>query len=95
MDKIFIKNRKNKNISVIIEKAKNQIGVVFIMHGLGDSKDSNHIRIFASCFLDNNYTVVSFDATNTFGESDGVFEDANITNYYEDFEDVINWRHVL
>ena len=91
MEKIFIKNRKNKNISVVVEKADNQIGLAFVMHGLGDSKDSDHIRTFVNCFLDNNYTVVSFDTTNTFGESEGVFEDANITNYYEDFEDVINW----
>lgn len=91
MKKIFIKNRKNQNISVVVEKVDNQIGLAFVMHGLGDSKDSNHIRTFVNCFLDNNYTVVSFDATNTFGESDGIFEDANITNYYEDFVDVINW----
>lgn len=91
MEKIFIKNRKNQNVSVIVEKAINQSGLAFVMHGLGDSKDSEHIRTFATCFLDNNYTVVSFDTTNTFGESDGVFEDANITNYYEDFEDVISW----
>lgn len=91
MSKVFIKNRKNQNISVVVEKVDNQIGLAFVMHGLGDSKDSNHIRTFVNCFLGNNYTVVSFDATNTFGESDGIFEDANITNYYEDFVDVINW----
>lgn len=91
MEKIFIKNRKNQNVSLIVEKTRNQIGLAFVMHGLGDSKDSEHIRTFATCFLENNYTVVSFDTTNTFGESDGIFEDANITNYYEDFEDVISW----
>jgi len=91
MEKIFIKNRKNQNISVLIEKAQNQKGLAFVMHGLGDSKDSDHIKMFSKCFLDNNYTVVRFDTTNTFGESDGIFEDANITNYYEDLEDVITW----
>jgi pimeloyl-ACP methyl ester carboxylesterase len=91
MEKIFIKNRKNQNISVAVDKANNQIGLAFVMHGLGDSKDSDHIRTFVNCFLNNDYTVVSFDTTNTFGESDGIFENANITNYYEDFVDVINW----
>ncbi|HPT30090.1 MAG TPA: alpha/beta hydrolase [bacterium] len=91
MEKIFIKNRKGQNISVLIEKAQDQKGLAFVMHGLGDSKDSDHIKMFAKCFLDNNYTVARFDATNTFGESDGIFEDANITNYYEDLEDVITW----
>jgi pimeloyl-ACP methyl ester carboxylesterase len=91
MKKIFIKNRKNQNVSVIVEISNKQKSLAFVMHGLGDSKDSDHIKMFSKCFLDNNYTVVRFDTTNTFGESDGVFEDANITNYYEDLEDVIAW----
>lgn len=37
------------------------------------------------------YTVVRFDTTNTFGESDGRYEDATTTNYYADLEDVIEW----
>ncbi len=45
----------------------------------------------AKAFLDNNYTVVTFDTTNTFGESDGSYDDATITNYHEDLEDVIVW----
>jgi pimeloyl-ACP methyl ester carboxylesterase len=91
MNKQFIKNRKNQKVAVVTEQAQNQSGLVFLMHGLGDSKDSKHIRTFAKCFLNNNYTVISFDTTNTFGESDGSFADADLTNYYEDFEDVINW----
>lgn len=91
MQKIIIKNRKSQNIAVIVEGVDNPVGLAFVMHGLGDSKDSDHIRVFVDCFLNNNYTVISFDTTNTFGESDGVFEDANITNYYEDLEDVITW----
>lgn len=89
MKKSFIKNRKNQNISVIIEKSDNQKGLAFVMHGLGDSKDSDHIKTYAKCFKDNGYTVISFDTTNTFGESDGTFEDANLITYYEDLEDVI------
>lgn len=90
MKKTFIKNRKNQNIAVIIEESENQKGLVFVMHGLGDSKDSDHIKIYAKCFKDNEYTVIRFDTTNTFGESDGTFEDGNIRTYYEDLEDVIN-----
>lgn len=89
MEKIFIKNRKNQNIAIIIEKSENPKGLVFVMHGLGDSKDSDHIKMYAKCFKNNGYTVLSFDTTNTFGESDGTFEDANLITYYEDFEDVI------
>jgi len=91
MEKIFIKNQKNQNIVVIIERAENQVGLAFVMHGLGGSKDQAHIETFAKAFSNNNYSVVRFDTTNTFGESDGNYEDATTTNYYEDLEDVINW----
>lgn len=91
MEKIFIKNRKDQKIAVVIERSTNSKGLVFITHGLGDSKDSPHIKLFAKCFLDNNYDVVRFDTANSFGESGGSFENASITNYYEDLEDVIAW----
>ncbi len=91
MEKIFIKNRDNKKISVIVEKPENPIGLAFVMHGLGGFKEQPHIVTFAQSFLDNNYIVVRFDTTNTFGESDGDYADATVTNYYADLEDVINW----
>ena len=91
MNKLFIKNRKNQNISVIVEKEANPKGLAFVMHGLGGFKEQPHIETFAKVFRDNNYTVVRFDTTNTFGESDGQYADATTTNYYEDLEDVINW----
>jgi len=91
MEKLFIKNRKNQKIAVLVERAKTPHGLVFVMHGMGDSKDSDHIKTFVKCFFDNNYTVVRFDATGSFGESDGKFENANILTYYEDLEDVLNW----
>jgi pimeloyl-ACP methyl ester carboxylesterase len=89
--KQFIKNRKNQNISVIVEKAENQKGLVFVMHGLGGFKEQAHVETFSKAFRDNNHTVVRFDATNSFGESDGNYADATTTNYYEDLEDVIEW----
>lgn len=91
MKKIFIKNRKNQNISVLIEKSKNQKGLAFVMHGLGGFKEQPHIETFAKAFKNNNYTVIRFDTTNSFGKSDGNYADATITNYYEDLEDVIDW----
>src|SRR3990167_2091167 len=91
MEKIFIKNRKNQKICVVLEKNTEQKGLVFIMHGLGGSKDELHIQTFAKTFRDNGFTVVRFDTTNTFGESDGDYADATTTNYYQDLEDVIKW----
>ena len=91
MEKLFIKNRDNKNISVVIEIPDNPIGLVFLMHGLGANKEKPHIIKAAKVFFDNNFTVIRFDTTNSCGESDGKFEDATVTNYYSDLEDVINW----
>jgi pimeloyl-ACP methyl ester carboxylesterase len=91
MFNLFIKNRKGQNITVIVEKAEPQKGLAFVMHGLGGFKEQPHIQAMAEAFMENGYTVVRFDTTNSIGESDGKYEDATITNYYEDLEDVINW----
>ncbi len=90
-NKLFINNRKGQRIAVLTEEAPNQKGLAFVMHGLGSNKDAAHIKTIAQAFLDNGYTVVRFDTTNTYGESDGDYADATTTNYYEDFEDVLSW----
>ena len=87
----LIKNRKNQNIAVLIEKVESPKGLAFVMPGLGGFKEQAHIETFAKAFKDNNYNVLRFDATNSFGESDGDYVDATVTNYYEDLEDLINW----
>lgn len=89
--KTFIQNRKGQKVAVVVEENANAKGLAFVMHGLGGYKDQAHIQTFAQAFRDNDFTVVSFDTTNTFGESDGNYEDATTTNYYEDLEDVISW----
>lgn len=91
MEKITIKNRKGQNIVVLVEKVKNSKGLAFIMHGLGGFKEQAHIETMADAFKEKGFTAVRFDTTNTFGESDGDYQDATTTNYYEDLEDVIDW----
>lgn len=91
MQKLFIKNRKDQKISAVIENEDSQKGLAFVMHGLGGFKEQEHIKVFAEAFVESDMTVVRFDTTNTFGESDGNYEDATVTNYYEDLEDVIKW----
>jgi pimeloyl-ACP methyl ester carboxylesterase len=91
MLKEFIKNRKDQKIAVATDIAKPQRGLAFIMHGLGGFKGQPHLVAMAEAFRENGYTAVLFDTTNTFGESEGNYEDATTTNYYEDLEDVIGW----
>jgi len=89
--KIKIKNRKDQEIVAIVEESKKVKGLVFVLHGLGGFKEQAHIETFAKAFLESGYTVIRYDSTNSFGESDGNYEDATVTNYYEDLEDVIEW----
>lgn len=90
-EKLFIKNRKGQDISVLVGKPETPRGLAFVMHGLSGCKEQSHIQAFAEAFLENGYTTVRFDTTNTFGQSEGKYEDATVTNYYEDLEDVIEW----
>ncbi len=91
MRKIYIQNRDDVNLSVVIEQTPDQTGLVFVMPGQGGFKEQGHIRAFVQAFLDKGFTVVSFDPANTIGESGGHIEQATITNYYADLEDVIAW----
>ncbi len=88
---MFIKNHKGQKLAVVIEQPKKSTGLAFVMHGLGGFKEQPFIRTTAETLLEHGYTVVTFDTTNTFGESDGDYADATTTNYYQDLEDVIVW----
>jgi alpha-beta hydrolase superfamily lysophospholipase len=88
---MFIQNRKHQKISVIVDIAENSKGLAFVMHGLGGFKEQPHIKALSEAFVTCGITAVRFDTTNTFGESDGNYEDATTTNYYEDLCDVIEW----
>ena len=91
MEKLKIKNRERQSIAVLLEDVPNSKGLVFVMHGLGGFKEQKHIVAFSDSFQKKNFTVVRFDTINTFGESDGNYEDATVTNYFEDLEDIIKW----
>lgn len=91
MEKIFIHNRREQKIAILSELTNKAKGLVFVMHGLGGSKEQPIVKLCAKVFSSCNYNVIRFDTTNTFGESDGKYENATATNYYEDLEDVIAW----
>lgn len=89
--KLFIKNRKGQKVSVLVEEVSNSKGLAIVMNGLGGFKEQVHMQVMADAFKENSYSVVRFDTTNSFGESEGSYEKATTTNYYEDLEDVIKW----
>ena len=90
-EKLFIKNRKDQKISVLLDLVDNAKGLAFVMHGLGGYKEQKLLHTVTEAFKEKNISIVRFDTTNTLGESDGDYADATTTNYYEDLEDVIKW----
>jgi pimeloyl-ACP methyl ester carboxylesterase len=85
-----IKNRNSLSIEVDVYPVLNG-RVVFIVHGLSAFKDQKQLVVARDTFIKLGYTVVMFDTTNSFGKSEGKYEDATLTQYYEDLVDVINW----
>lgn len=90
-EKTFIQNRNGQKIAVLVDYVENPKGLAFVMHGLSGTKESLQVQAFAQAFWDNAISTVRFDTRHTFGESEGRYEDATITSYYEDLEDVIVW----
>lgn len=92
MKKIFkIKNRYDlETIGDVLVKEKS-IGIAFVLHGLGSERKRKLIQVVINTLFKNNYTVVSFDATNSTGESQGKYENATMQFHYEDLIDVISW----
>lgn len=92
-EKTFVQNRQGQKIVVLVDHVENPKGLAFVVHGLGGYKEEKHIQVFAEVCSAHGLTTVRFDSTNTLGshESDGSYEDATVTNYYADLEDVIAW----
>jgi pimeloyl-ACP methyl ester carboxylesterase len=91
MAKIFIKNRVGLDVCVNVNEKENASNVVFIEHGITATKDHPYIQAMAEIFSAYNYTVVTFDATNSTGESGGATESLSFFTHYHDLEDVIAW----
>jgi len=90
-ERFKIKNRHGLKLVIQVDTLDNHKYLVFIAHGQGGFIEQRHIQAFADAFLENNFRVVRFDATNSIGESGGKMEDVTTTNYLEDLEDIIAW----
>lgn len=91
MGELTILNREGKKISVLIEKVIPSKGLTILTHGLGGDKNTPILKTISKIFNSKGYTTLRFDTRNTYGKSEGTFEDATITSYHEDLEDIINW----
>lgn len=93
MQKITLTNRYDQRIVAVLNEHPAPHGVAIVMHGLGSNKESAGVSTIASALFERGYTVVRFDTTNSFNESDGEYEHATATTGYHDLEDVIAWAH--
>jgi pimeloyl-ACP methyl ester carboxylesterase len=91
MEKFSITNRYGLKIVGDLHIPENPVGLVFIAHGLAGYKEELGILKKTEIFLNNKYTVVTFDFTNSRGESDGKYENTTVKGRYEDLCDLIDW----
>lgn len=92
MTKLSLKNRKNQTIIGELNIPKGKIrGVCLVQHGYGGFKEQPYMQKLAEAFFSNGFITFNFDTTNSFGESDGKYEEATLQLHYEDLEDVVAW----
>lgn len=84
--------RNNQGQSIHI-KIYNESGnkLAFILHGLASNMNHQVVETAKNAFLDNGYTVVTFDARYSLGESYGNVSNVSVNTFLEDLDTVINW----
>lgn len=92
MKKLELKNRKGQKIVGLLNMPEGvPQGTVVIQHGWGGTKEGIHILKIEQAFRVNGFMTFNFDATNSFGESDGTYWESRLGLHTEDLEDVAKW----
>jgi len=95
MKKFELKNRYELKIVGVLETSGNTPrGTCVIQHGWGGHKDKATVQSIKDTFLKAGFQTFNFDATHSFGESEGNFEQSTLGSFWEDFEDVTNWVRI-
>jgi pimeloyl-ACP methyl ester carboxylesterase len=66
-------------------------GNAYLVHGFRDVHDAGHMRALTAAYVTAGYRVVVWDATHSWGRSEGSSEQATFYHHYEDLEDVMEW----
>jgi pimeloyl-ACP methyl ester carboxylesterase len=87
-----ITNRHGLQVFVkLVEPAGEARGNVYLAHGFSDVHDTPHMRALTAAWVRAGYNVVVWDATHSWGRSEGSSELASFYHHHEDLEDVIDW----
>ncbi len=92
-ERFTVTNNNNEKIIVDVAKPLNKKtnGLVFLQHGLASSMEHPVIQTAKRAYLDNNYTVVSFDSRYSTGLSDGDVKNARLETFKQDLQTVTEW----
>lgn len=92
MEKLTLQNRKGLKIVGVLENPAGEIkGTCVVQHGWGGHKDKPTVQTMKNAFLESGFQTFNFDATHSYGESDGDFEQSTLGSFWEDLEDVTKW----
>ena len=86
-----IKNRHNLSLVIAAYTHEKPQGLVFLQHGLTGYKEHLPMQAMLEVFLQHKYDAITFDATHSFGASEGALENFTPTTLIHDLEDVIAW----
>jgi pimeloyl-ACP methyl ester carboxylesterase len=64
---------------------------VYLAHGFSDVHDTAHMRALTGAYVVAGYNVIVWDATHSWGRSEGSSEKASFFYHHEDLEDVVEW----
>jgi pimeloyl-ACP methyl ester carboxylesterase len=86
-----IKNSKGLKLVIQVDTPDEPKNLAFVCHGRGGFMHQKHIEAFTQAFLENDFRVVRFDATNNIGESGGDMMNLSYDTYLADLDDAISW----
>ena len=91
--RITICNHRGEKLEIALDGLENAGSgrLAFVQHGLSGHKGQVMVRRPVQAFVDNGFTVVSFDSRHSFGASDGSLEFATLSTFIEDLHTVIDW----
>lgn len=92
-ERFTVTNDNNEKIIVDVAKPLNQAakGLVFLQHGLASSMEHPVIQTAKKAYLNNDYTVVSFDSRYSTGLSDGDVKNARLQTFEQDLKTITDW----
>ncbi|MEY2640771.1 MAG: hypothetical protein RL150_164 [Candidatus Parcubacteria bacterium] len=92
MKKHTLTNRHGLKIVGVLECDRAEpAGTCVIMHGWGGHRNKPTVQAIKKAFLAAGFQTFNVDATHSFGESGGDFEQSTLQTFWEDFEDATTW----